>query len=131
MTQKELDNLTVLTHWESPNRDRYGEYFGVPMNKWSAFGHGHLTPQIVIFAQPIIEHCREDVAIIRKVRKVLLHEIGHAFLGTGFGVHEADPNNVMHNVIDNWLSNLELNPPVAPLFNSSQRSIIRKKLGYP
>lgn len=74
----ELDNLLVRTLWDSENHDRYGEYFGVPMDKWSAFGQGNVTPQIVLFAKPILKDFGHDEGfLIKKIRTIILHEIGH------------------------------------------------------
>lgn len=57
-----------------------GLYEGVPMEK-RGFFYGNVLPDtIVLFRKSIIARCRRKEEVVRLVRRVLLHEVGH-FLG--------------------------------------------------
>jgi len=76
--QQETQPLIVRTLWDSPNHDRYGEYYGIPTTKWAPNFNGRMPPEIVIFARPLIEHYGEDpLKLKNKIHIVVLHEIGH------------------------------------------------------
>lgn len=60
-------------------RSVLGLYHGVPFKHRGPF-YGNLPPDvIVIYKEPIENLCRSEEEIKRKVREVILHEIGHYF----------------------------------------------------
>lgn len=84
--QKESEAFRALigrTHirvlWDSPEHDRYGDFFGTPISLSDEAGI--TPPDIVIYAEPLIEHFGlHGPHITDQVKKTLMHEIGH-FLG--------------------------------------------------
>jgi predicted Zn-dependent protease with MMP-like domain len=62
-----------------PGSTLLGLYHGVPQTKRSQ-GYGMVLPdRIFIYQGPIERLCRTDDEIRERVRKVVLHEIGHHF----------------------------------------------------
>ncbi len=56
-----------------------GMYHGVPQTRRS-HGYGMVLPdRIFIYQRPIERLCRSDDEVRERVRKVVLHEIGHHF----------------------------------------------------
>lgn len=69
-----------------------GLYHGVPLPKRGSPGYTFVLPdQIIISPRSIRRIAPSDEAFRRKVREVLLHEIGHYF---GFG--EEDIQRLLH-----------------------------------
>jgi len=94
--KKYLDNLAVIVE-EKATREIYqrtgsspystllGHYHGVPFKHRGPF-YGNIPPDvIVIYQKPIEGICSTEEEIIKKVREVVLHEIGHYF-----GLSEAE-----------------------------------------
>ncbi len=62
-----------------PGATLLGVYHGVPQTKRSQ-SYGMVLPdRIFIYQRPIERLCRNDEEVREKVRKVVLHEIGHHF----------------------------------------------------
>jgi predicted Zn-dependent protease with MMP-like domain len=62
-----------------PGATLLGVYHGVPQTKRSQ-SYGMVLPdRIFIYQRPIERLCRNDDEVREKVRKVVLHEIGHHF----------------------------------------------------
>jgi predicted Zn-dependent protease with MMP-like domain len=88
--KKYIENVTVIVEARPaqltlremnapPGRTLLGLYHGVPMKHRGPY-YGNLPPDvIVIYQEPIEEICRTDEEIKKKVREVVLHEIGHFF----------------------------------------------------
>jgi predicted Zn-dependent protease with MMP-like domain len=72
-----LQKLVVRTMWESSSRDKYREYYGVPAPRQTPYDSGVLPPEIVIFAFPLLRDYPDQEALTKKVRIVIIHEIGH------------------------------------------------------
>jgi len=72
-----LQKLVVRTMWESSSRDKYGEYYGVPAPRQTPYASGVLPAEIVIFAFPLLRDYPDQEALTKKVRIVIIHEIGH------------------------------------------------------
>jgi predicted Zn-dependent protease with MMP-like domain len=72
-----LKKLVVRTMWESSSRDKYGEYYGVPAPRQPPYDSGVLPPEIVVFAYPLLRDYPDQEALNKKVRIVIIHEIGH------------------------------------------------------
>jgi predicted Zn-dependent protease with MMP-like domain len=88
--KKYLDNLAVIVE-ENPSREIYertqtpqfssilGHYHGVPFKHRGPF-YGNVPPDvIVIYQKPIESFCSTEEKIKKKVKEVVLHEIGHYF----------------------------------------------------
>lgn len=88
--KKHLQNLAVITE-EKPSKEIYkstrssvfstilGLYHGVPFKHRGPF-YGNLPPDvIVIYQKPIEDICHSEEEIRKKIREVVLHEIGHYF----------------------------------------------------
>ena len=75
--QEILKKLIVRTMWESSTRNKYGEYYGIPAPRETPYDSGVLPPEIVIFAFPLLRDYPDQVALNKKVRIVIIHEIGH------------------------------------------------------
>jgi predicted Zn-dependent protease with MMP-like domain len=88
--KKYLDNLAVIVE-ERPSREIYdqtqtppfssilGHYHGVPFKHRGPF-YGNVPPDVIVIYQKTIESiCATEEEIKKKVREVVLHEIGHYF----------------------------------------------------
>jgi len=81
--KKYLNNIAIIVEDKPSDLDTYnfvlGIYHGVPLKHRGAF-YGNVPPDIiVIYKEPIERVCRTEKEIKRKVREVVLHEIGHYF----------------------------------------------------
>jgi len=88
--KKYLENLAVIVE-EKPSRETYeqtrtspfsiilGHYHGVPFKHRGPF-YGNVPPDVIVIYQKSIEDiCSSEEEIRKKVREVVLHEIGHYF----------------------------------------------------
>lgn len=88
--KKHLDNLAVIVE-EKPSREIYertgssplsiilGLYHGVPLKHRGPF-YGNIPPDVILIFQRSIENlCHSEEEIRKKIREVVLHEIGHYF----------------------------------------------------
>lgn len=88
--KKYLKNLAVIVE-DKPSREIYertgsspfscilGHYHGVPFKHRGPF-YGNVPPDVIIIYQNTIENvCSTEKEIKKKVREVVLHEIGHYF----------------------------------------------------
>lgn len=65
--------------WDSPEHDRYGDFFGTPIT--ASDGTDTTPPDIVIYARPHIEEFGlHGNHLMEHITKTLMHEIGH-YLG--------------------------------------------------
>ena len=75
-----LKNISVMVddwHPESPHI--LGIYHGVPYQHRGPY-YGNVAPDVItIYQKPIERICITDVEIRRKVREVVVHEVGHYF----------------------------------------------------
>lgn len=77
--QEVLASIPVRVHWDSPEHDRYGDFFGVPLDEGD--GGASVAADIIIYAKPLWDECRGDEQELHRMTKVtLMHEIGH-YLG--------------------------------------------------
>ncbi len=88
--KKLISNLAVLVEEKasreifertgtSPLSSILGHYHGVPFKHRGPF-YGNIPPDvIVIYQKPIESICSTEEEIKKKVREVVLHEIGHYF----------------------------------------------------
>jgi predicted Zn-dependent protease with MMP-like domain len=88
--KKYLENLAVIVE-ERPSREIFersggptlstilGHYHGVPFKHRGPY-YGNVPPDvIVIYQEPIENICSTEEEIKKRVREVVLHEIGHYF----------------------------------------------------
>ncbi|MFW6128952.1 MAG: metallopeptidase family protein [Candidatus Aminicenantaceae bacterium] len=88
--KKYLENIVVLVE-ENPSRETHqktgsspfstllGLYHGVPFKHRGPF-YGNIPPDvIVIYKNPIEQICSSEKEIKKKVKEVVLHEVGHYF----------------------------------------------------
>jgi len=88
--KKYLDNLAVIVE-ERPSKEIYdktqtppfssilGHYHGVPLKHRGPF-YGNVPPDVIVIYQKTIESiCATEEEIKKKVKEVVLHEIGHYF----------------------------------------------------
>lgn len=98
--KKYIKNLSVIIE-DYPSREErekagaspfstlLGLYHGVPFKHRGPF-YGNLPPDvIVIYQRPIEQLCRSEEDVKRKVREVVLHEVGHYF-----GLSEKDLRDI-------------------------------------
>jgi predicted Zn-dependent protease with MMP-like domain len=88
--KKLIDNLVVIVEEEaSPEVYRQtrshpfsrilGTYHGVPFKHRGPY-YGNIPPDVIaIYQNPIEEICSTEDEIKKKVRKVVIHEVGHYF----------------------------------------------------
>lgn len=72
-----LETIPIRVLWESPEKDRFGDFFGVPLDE----SDGSVAPDIILYAAPLLEyshHKQDELQAI--VKKTLMHEVGH-YLG--------------------------------------------------
>lgn len=99
--KKYIQNLAVIIE-DEPSREIYkstgssafssilGLYHGLPFKHRGPF-YGNLPPDvIVIYQKPIENICRSEDEIRKKVREVVLHEIGHYFGLSEKELHEIE-----------------------------------------
>lgn len=88
--KKLLDNIAIIVE-DNPSGDVYkktgasrfstilGTYHGVPYKHRGPY-YGNIPPDvIVIYQKPIESICLSEKDIKKKIREVVLHEIGHYF----------------------------------------------------
>jgi predicted Zn-dependent protease with MMP-like domain len=85
---KLIENLAVVVEDMASPRDAsragvvnpmhlLGLYTGVPFTEWGRNRTGHLPDVIRIYRLPILSVCHNNREVREKVRKVVLHELGH------------------------------------------------------
>lgn len=88
--KKHIDNLAVIIE-DTASEEVYdstrtskthsilGVYHGIPLQHRGPF-YGNTQPDVItIYQKPIVQLCTSEEEIKRKVREVVLHEIGHYF----------------------------------------------------
>ncbi|MEF3244598.1 MAG: metallopeptidase family protein [Caldisericaceae bacterium] len=77
---EDFPSRNFLNELHLTNSIPFGLYVGIPLNKRGANYNWVLPDRIHIFIEPILRVSRaEGISFETKVRKVLLHEIGHYF----------------------------------------------------
>jgi predicted Zn-dependent protease with MMP-like domain len=78
-----LDSLGIESPWEL-----LGLYVGVPLPQQSVFSMSLLPERVYIYRRPILRSAgHEGADVVRAIRDVVVHEIGHHF---GFDDEELD-----------------------------------------
>lgn len=74
-----LKSIPIRVLWESPEHDRYGDFFGVPLDEGD--GLDSAPADIILYASPLLRDSHHEQNELRQMVKVtLMHEIGH-YLG--------------------------------------------------
>ncbi len=74
-----LQSVPIRVSWDSAEHNKYGEFFGVPLNLGD--GRDSAPSAIIIYARPLLEEGHKDEGrLFAIVKKTVMHEIGH-FLG--------------------------------------------------
>lgn len=94
--KRHLKNIAVLVEDSPPQGERgrcsgtlLGLYHGLPYPERGATYGSALPDVIVIYRKPIESLCRTEEDIRRRVREVVLHEVGHYF-----GLSEEDLRDI-------------------------------------
>lgn len=85
--RRKLENVEILVEGWPPGEGRRGRgagnllglYHGYPLKERGPWYGNVLPDQIIIYQGPIERYCRNEEEIKRRVREVVLHEIGHYF----------------------------------------------------
>lgn len=78
-----LETIPIRVLWESPEKDRYGDFFGVPLDEGD--GANMAPSDIILYAAPLLEHSHHKQDELQAmVKKTLMHEVGH-YLGLNHG----------------------------------------------
>ena len=74
-----MDNVAVTVEHDKGRPGLLGLYQGIPLTK-RRVNHGMRLPdKITIYRQAICATCRSEQEVIEKVRRVVIHEVGHHF----------------------------------------------------
>lgn len=74
-----IDTVPIRVLWDSPEEDRYGDFFGVPLDEGESV-EGALA-DIVLYARPLWEEADGDAKKLYEHTVItLMHELGH-YLG--------------------------------------------------
>ncbi len=77
---KTMENVVVLVEESSHGRPLYGLYEGVPLTKRGPMSYyGAVPDRITIFQDTISASARDEEDLKKRVRKTVLHEVGHHF----------------------------------------------------
>lgn len=73
-----LDEVAVVVEERAPAEwgALYGLYTGVPLTE-GVIPAGMLPPRIAVYMHPLLDHYRDEAALVEQVRITVLHELGH------------------------------------------------------
>jgi predicted Zn-dependent protease with MMP-like domain len=75
-----MDNVSVFVEERSRRGNLLGLYEGIPLTQRSSGYSGMVMPdRITIFRQPICAACESEDAVVRQVRRTVVHEVAHHF----------------------------------------------------
>ena len=90
LLKNKMENIDVVVEEEASReiledmglhspRDLLGLYQGIPFDR-RGFYYGNVLPdKITLFKNPIESVCRNKEGVEKKVREVVIHEVGHYF----------------------------------------------------
>jgi len=74
-----LESIPIRVKWDSPEHNRFGDFFGVPLDKGP--GLDQAPADIILYARPLLQHANGDEEkLLKQTKETLMHEIGH-YLG--------------------------------------------------
>lgn len=74
-----MENVAVLVDDESPPGRILGLYEGIPLTSRGVHYSGHAPDRITIYMASICRVCSTRDDVVRTVRRVVIHEVGHHF----------------------------------------------------
>ncbi len=76
----QVDNLAVIVEDESPGRNLFGLYEGVPLTKRSPISYSGVMPdRITLYQRAICRYATTEDEVRAQIRKTVLHEVAHHF----------------------------------------------------
>lgn len=74
-----LDNVIFVVEDRPESDDILGLYDGVALTERGDYGYGELPDRIVIYREPLLEHCESLDELVQEIHVTLVHEIAHYF----------------------------------------------------
>ena len=74
-----MSNVAVTVQHHRGPAGLLGLYQGVPLTRRSSFYAGALPDRITIYRQAICAVCRTEDEVVERVRRTVIHEVGHHF----------------------------------------------------
>jgi predicted Zn-dependent protease with MMP-like domain len=77
---REMENVAIIVEASAGGRPLYGLYEGVPLTKRGPMSYfGAVPDRITIFQDTISASASDETDLKKRVRKTVLHEVGHHF----------------------------------------------------
>jgi predicted Zn-dependent protease with MMP-like domain len=76
---EDLDNVVFVVEDRPESDDILGLYDGVALTERGDYGYGELPDRIVIYREPLLEHCESLDELVEEIHVTLVHEIAHYF----------------------------------------------------
>ncbi|MDE3064892.1 MAG: metallopeptidase family protein [Acidobacteriota bacterium] len=78
--KSQIDNVVIIVEDESPDRNLFGLYEGIPLTRRSAQSYSGVMPdRITLFQRTICSVCRSEEDVRAQVRTTVIHEMAHFF----------------------------------------------------
>ena len=74
-----MDNVAVFVKDLPPRPNLLGLYEGVPLTARGINYAGLMPDRITIYRKPICALARSEDEVVKEVRRVVIHEVGHHF----------------------------------------------------
>ena len=74
-----LENVIFVVEDRPESEEILGLYDGVALTERGDYGYGELPDRIVIYREPLLEHCESLDELIAEIHVTLVHEIAHYF----------------------------------------------------
>jgi len=74
-----LVNVIFVVEDRPESEDILGLYDGVALTERGDYGYGELPDRIVIYREPLLDHCETLDELVEEIRVTLVHEIAHYF----------------------------------------------------
>jgi len=74
-----LDNVIFAVEDRPESDDILGLYDGVALTERGDYGYGELPDRIVIYREPLLDHCESLDELVEEIHVTLVHEIAHYF----------------------------------------------------
>ena len=74
-----MDNVAVFVRDDAPRPNLLGLYEGFPLTVRGISYSGRMPDRITIYRNPICALARTEDDVVREVRRVVIHEVGHHF----------------------------------------------------
>ena len=77
---KAIENVAVVVEYQSPGRNLFGLYQGIPLTKRSPLSYsGAMPDQITLYQDTISAYCNSEEELVAQIRKTVIHEVAHHF----------------------------------------------------